>query len=117
MELEAQDGYWDNESAYPNRVTFETPIKARYFKYEVVEWYGGWGAIWDFTLYTSVDTKAAPAPTNAEPVVSQEVMWTVEGANSADTKVDEKRHAHHRHRRNGGTALRYGNFCSRSDEV
>ena len=89
VELEAQEGYWDNESAYPNRVTFETPIKARYFKYEVVEWYGGWGAIWDFTLYTSVDTKAAPAPTNAEQVVSQEVMWTVEGANSADTKVDE----------------------------
>ena len=89
VELEAQEGYWDNESAYPNRVTFETPIKARYFKYEVVEWYSGWGAIWDFTLYTSVDTKAAPAPTNAEPVVSQEVMWTVEGANSADTKVDE----------------------------
>ncbi len=40
VELEAKEGYWDNESAYPNRVTFETPIKARYFKYEVVEWYG-----------------------------------------------------------------------------
>ena len=31
----------------------------------------------------------APAPTNDDPTVSQEVTWTVEGANSADTKVDE----------------------------
>ncbi len=31
----------------------------------------------------------APAPTNDDPAVSQEVVWTVEGANSADTKVDE----------------------------
>ncbi|MCI5923407.1 MAG: hypothetical protein SOR38_03680 [Oscillospiraceae bacterium] len=32
---------------------------------------------------------SAPAPTNNDPTVSQEVMWTVEGANSADTAVDE----------------------------
>ena len=31
----------------------------------------------------------APTPTNNDPTVSQEVMWTVESANSADTKVDE----------------------------
>ncbi len=32
---------------------------------------------------------SAPAPTNNDPTVSQEVVWTVEGAKSADTKVDE----------------------------
>ena len=32
---------------------------------------------------------SAPAPTNDDPTVSQEVVWTVEGANSADTTVDE----------------------------
>ena len=31
----------------------------------------------------------APAPTNNDPAVPDEVVWTVEGANSADTKVDE----------------------------
>lgn len=32
---------------------------------------------------------SAPAPTNTDPTVSQEVVWIVEGAKSADTRVDE----------------------------
>ena len=37
----------------------------------------------------SLDAKVAPVSTNADLTVSQEVVWTVEGAKSAATKIDE----------------------------
>lgn len=102
IELKAEEGYWDNESPYPNHVIFQQPIKARYFKYEVVEWYSGWGAIWDFTLYASNASGEDNSPTQEisllavqraveeDPdAVLQRVIWSVEGARSAGTAISE----------------------------
>lgn len=68
--------------------TFDTPVTGRYFRLNVTngdssaQWRSTRIFEWSLTGYEAQDTPVKPS-------VPQEVTWTVEGAASADTKIDE----------------------------
>ncbi|MCI5924753.1 MAG: discoidin domain-containing protein [Oscillospiraceae bacterium] len=88
------DANWESIVSYTNNQqsrtsdTFDTPVTGRYFRLNVTngdssaQWRSTRIFEWSLTGYEAQDTPVKPS-------VPQEVTWTVEGAASADTKIDE----------------------------
>ncbi len=99
-EVELVDNSVDKAMVVDHKLA--TPVTGRYFRLRIDDSCNNqWTAvrIHEFQLYgekaasgaSAVETYIAPAatpvPTDADPI--QKVLWTVEGAKSADTKIDE----------------------------